>query len=347
MIQVGIAGVGFMGWIHWLAYRKLSGIRVAAISSRDPKRRAGDWTGIQGNFGPPGERVDLSGVKAYETLDAMLADPALDVVDLCLPPHLHEDAATRALKAGKHVFCEKPLALDVDACVRMVDAADRAKRQLLTGHVLPFFPEYAEARRMIDGGACGRLLGGTFKRVISDPAWLPDFYDPARVGGPLLDLHVHDAHFIRLLFGMPTAVESVGRRRGDVVEYCHSAFRFRDPALVVSAESGVIRQQGRAFTHGFEIHLEQATLQYEFAVIGGKGELILPLTVYDAQGGARRPALGDGDPVRAFEAELAEVARSIESGKPSPILAGDLARDAVLLCRRQTESVFNGRPAAV
>ena len=48
-----------------------------------------------------------------------------------------------------------------------------------------------------------RLLGGHFLRVISDPLWLKDFYDPHRVGGPLVDLHVHDAHFIRLLFGMP------------------------------------------------------------------------------------------------------------------------------------------------
>lgn len=347
MIQVGIAGIGFMGWIHWLAYRKVPGIRVAAIASRDPRRRSGDWRGIQGNFGPPGGQVDLAGVRAYESLDALLADPAIDAVDLCLPPYLHADAALRALAAGKHVFCEKPLALTTDECTRMVEAATRAKRQLFVGHVLPFFPEYAEARALVDGGACGKLLGGTFKRVISDPAWLPDFYDPARVGGPLLDLHVHDAHLIRLLFGMPTAVDSRGRRRGEVVEYCHSFFRFPDAAQVVAAESGVIRQAGRAFTHGFEIHLEKATLQYEFAVIDGKPELLLPLTIYDEGGKARRPALGEGDPLRAFEAEIAEVARSLESGRPSPILSGELARDAVLLCRRQAESVFSGRPALV
>ncbi len=347
MIQVGIAGIGFMGWIHWLAYRNVPGIRVAAIASRDPKRRAGDWRGIQGNFGPPGEQVDLAGVRAFDSLDAMLADPAIDAVDLCLPPYLHADAARRAFAAGKHVFCEKPLALSTDDCTRMVEAAARAGRQLLVGHVLPFFPEYAEARALIDGGSGGKLLGGSFKRVISDPAWLPDFYDPARVGGPLLDLHVHDAHLIRLLFGMPTAVDSRGRRRGEVVEYCQTHFRFPDTAQVVAAESGVIRQPGRAFTHGFEIHLEKATLQYEFAVIDGKPELLLPLTVYEEGGKVRRPSLGEGSPLRAFEAEIAEVARSLETGRPSPILSGGLARDAVLLCGRQTESVFSGRSILV
>lgn len=339
MINVGIAGVGFMGWIHWLAYKKTAGIRVAGISTRDPKRRAGDWRDIKGNFGPPGEQVDLKGVKAVDRLEALLADPSIDLVDLCLPPHLHADATVQALEAGKHVFCEKPMALTAEDCDRMVAAARTSGRQLLVGHVLPFFPEYAEARRIIADGKHGRLLGGWFKRVISDPTWLKDFYDLAKVGGPLLDLHVHDAHLIRLLFGMPTSVSSQGRMRGEAVEYCQTMFGFPDRRLVVGAASGVINQQGRAFTHGFEIHLEKATLQYEFAVVGGEGRLIMPLTVYEADGSVRRPELGDGDPVRAFEGQFAEVVRSLESGKPSSILSGNLARDAVVLCQMQAEAV--------
>jgi hypothetical protein len=70
--------------------------------------------------------------------------------------------------------------------------------------------------------------------------------------------------------------------------------------------------------------------------------VILPLTVYDDQGGVQRPALGDGDPVRPFEAEIAEIVRSLESGRASPILSGDLARDAVALCRMQEEAVARG-----
>jgi len=342
MINVGIAGIGFMGWIHWLAYKKTKGIRVAAISSRDAKRRAGDWRNIKGNFGPPGEQVDLKDVKAFAEFDQMLADPSIDLVDLCLPPHLHAEATLRAFKAGKHVFCEKPLALTEEECTRMVDAAQKAGKRLFAGHVLPFVPEYAEARRIIADGKHGKLLGGWFKRVISDPTWLTDFYDPVKVGGPLLDLHVHDAHLIRLLFGMPESVTCQGRRRGKVAEYCQTTFGFANRSLVVGAASGVINQQGRAFTHGFEIHLEKATLQYEAAVIGGQWTVILPLTVYDDQGAVQRPPLGDGDPVRPFEAEIEEIVRSLESGRPSPILSGDLARDAVALCRMQEEAVARG-----
>jgi len=329
MINVGIAGIGFMGWIHWLAYKASQGIRVGALCTRDRKRLAGDWRGIQGNFGPPGEQIDVRGLGQYERIEAMLADPSIDLVDVCLPPHLHAEVSIQALAAGKHVFCEKPMALSTQDCDRMMEAARKSGRQLFVGHVLPFFPEYSHARQLIAGGRHGRLQGGSFKRVISDPTWLKDFYDPARVGGPLLDLHVHDAHLIRVLFGMPASVTSQGRMRGEVVEYVHTAFRFADPSLVVSAESGVVRPQGRSFTHGFEMHLEKATLQYEFAVFDGKPRLIQPLTVCDGEGKVLQPALGDGDPARAFEGEIAEIVRSMESKQPSALLSGELATEGV------------------
>jgi predicted dehydrogenase len=347
MINVGVVGIGFMGWIHWLAYKKSKDVKVGAICTRDAKRRSGDWRGIQGNFGPPGEQVDLTGIRTYETLDEMLKDPAVDLVDLCLPPNLHAEATIQSLAAGKHVFVEKPMALTTAECDRMVKAAKKAKRQIFVGHVLPFVPEYVEARRIIDAGKHGRLLGGTFKRIISDPTWLKDFYDAKKVGGPLVDLHVHDAHLIRLLFGMPKAVTSQGRMRGKVVEYCNTTFRFADRSLAVTASSGVINQQGRPFTHGFEIHLEKATLQFEFAVVDAKPKLLLPLTIYEADGKVLQPDLGDGDPVRAFEGEIAEIAAALGSKKPSKLLSGDLASDALRICHAQTESVTRRREVAV
>jgi len=342
MLRVGIAGIGFMGWIHWLAYKQIPGVQVAAVCEQNEKRLAGDWTDIKGNFGPPGEHVDLSGLACYHELDKMLADPSLDYIDVCLPPNLHVDIVTRAATAGKHVFCEKPLALTVEECQRAVDHCRASGRLLLVGHVLPFFPEYAEARRHIDSGKYGKLLGGTFKRVISDPLWLPDFYDPRRVGGPLIDLHIHDAHFIRLLFGMPTALSSRGRRRGEVVDYCHTQFEFADPSLVVSSVMGVINQQGRPFTHGFEIHLEQATIQYEFAGFEDHGET-MPLKILDRQGKVIRPKLESTDPLDGFVAEITEVANSMSSGTPSAILSGDLAVDAVRIANGQSRSVLDGQ----
>src|SRR5207247_329939 len=181
--------------------------------------------------------------------------------------------ALAAIKAGKDVFCEKPIAVSVEDANRMVYAASSrsiGRPQLLVGHVLPFFPEYEFALQTAQSGQYGQVLGGHFKRIISDPKWLPDFYDAEKVGGPVVDLHIHDAHFIRVLCGMPQAVFSTGRTRGDVVDFVNTQFLFKDPQLSVTATSGVLYQQGRAFTHAFEIYLEQATLLFDFAVIDGQ-----------------------------------------------------------------------------
>lgn len=347
MTNIGIAGIGFMGWTHYQAYQRVEGARIAAICEQNKKRLSGDWRDIQGNFGPPGEMVDVSGMNTYEHLDELMSDPTVDVVDICLPPSAHADAAVKALQAGKHVFCEKPMALTVEACDRMVDAAQQAGRLLLIGHVLPMFSEYAYVRQAASSGQYGKLLGGHFKRIISDPLWLQDFYDPQGCGGPLLDLHIHDAHFIRYLFGMPKSLFSGGRMRGDVVEYCNTIFEFDDPRLAVSASSGVINQQGRPFTQSFEVHFEKATLLYDLAVLGGEGKPLMPLTVLDENGDVLTPELGAGDEISPFAAELEEMLRAVGSNTPSPLLGGELARDAIVLAHKQTESVVNKRPVQV
>jgi predicted dehydrogenase len=347
VIRVGMVGIGFMGWIHWLAYQKVAGARVAAVATRNERRRAGDWRGIQGNFGPPGQQVDLSQVATYAELDELLADPQIDLVDFTLPTSLHADAAIRALAAGKHVLCEKPMALRLADCRRMVAAATKANRLLMIAHVLPFFPEYDWALKTIRGGAYGGARGGAFRRVIANPAWLDNFWSPEHVGGPMLDLHVHDAHFIRLVFGLPQEVVTAGRLRDGLPEFWHSQFRFADPELVVEATSGTIDQQGRPFTHGYEIHLERATLAFDFAVIGGEGRYLCEPVLFDHDGNVERPTLAGGDPIEAFANELREVVRSVRDGKTSEILGAILAQDAMLICEQQAASLECGRPVKI
>jgi predicted dehydrogenase len=343
MTQVGIVGLGFMGMIHYLSYRKLPGVRVAAICEVNERRLTGDWTDIKGNFGPAGEQMDLSGVATFTQLERMLELPELDLIDVTLPPALHADAAMAALAAGKHVFCEKPMALQLDQCQRMTAAARAADRRLMVGHVLPFFPEYAWALEAARSGRYGALRGGAFRRVISDPAWLRNYWSAADVGGPLFDLHVHDAHYIRLLFGMPDGVTSRGSLRNGLPEFWHSHFEYGDAGYVVEATSGTINQQGRPFNHGFEIHFERATLLFEFAVFGSEGRYLCPPTVLDATGTAETVTLGEGDPMNGFEAELRTVLECVRKNQESDVLGGDLAQDAVKLCQMQSDSIAASR----
>ena len=349
MIRIGIAGIGFMGMVHYLSYQKLRGAQVVAICDRVSRRRDGDWRDIKGNFGPAGQLMDLTDVRAYAEVDDLLADDAVDLVDITLPPALHADTAIRAVEAGRHVFCEKPMAMTVDACDRMVDAARLATRRLLIGHVLPFFPEYAWALREIRSGKHGHLLGGHFRRLITDPSWLPNYWDAGQVGGPLLDLHVHDAHFIRLVYGMPNAVLTRGTERNGMPEHWHSEFEFSDRGLTVAATSGVISPAGRPFLHAFDIRLEKATLVFEFGVMKNaagveEGRYLCPPALLDQRGNARRVEVGDSDPMHAFAAELEHVLEVLEGRTEPGPLAAELARDAVAICHMQSDSLRRSHP---
>ncbi|MGL4943413.1 MAG: Gfo/Idh/MocA family protein [Thermoguttaceae bacterium] len=343
MIKVGITGIGFMGMMHYLAYQKVPGVKVTALCEKVfTERLQGDWTKIKGNFGPQGAKVDLTGVATFTDLDAMLAKGDVDMVDVCLPPADHAAATIAALNAGKHTLCEKPISLKVDQADAMVAAAKKNNKLLMIGHVLPFFPGHAFVWDAVKSGRYGRLLGGHFNRVISTPTWMPEerFYDMDKVGGPLLDLHIHDAHFIRILFGMPKQVQSVGRCYGDVPKYFSTLFTFDDPSLVVTAVSGVIDQQGRPFTHGYEIHFEKATLIHD-SFMG-----MMP-TVLTADGKVEKPTLPGGDEVATFAAEMAEVANAVSTGKASAMLDGTLARDALVICHSEMESVRTRKTVAV
>jgi predicted dehydrogenase len=280
--------------------------------------------------------VDLSALKKYESLDALLADPEIDLVDVCNPTHLHPETAIAALNAGKHVIVEKAIALQPEQADAMLAAAKKAGRLLMVAHVLPFFPEFAYAAEVVRSGTFGRLLGGHFKRVISRPDWSADIGDAAKTGGPAIDLHIHDTHFIGLLAGVPNAVFSTGVVEGDAVQYLTTQYLYGPGGPSVTCSSGAVAMSGRPFVHGYEIYLEKATLVYESGTC--------PLAVLTADGKSSQPLLAGGnDPISAFTMELQAAIDGIAAGKAPDLLSGQLARDALVMCYKECESVKTGK----
>jgi predicted dehydrogenase len=340
MVRIGIVGLGFMGMIHYLAARRLQGAQVAAICSRAEQKLAGDWRSIQGNFGPRGEIMDLTALKKYRALDDLLADPDIDLIDVCNPTHLHPDTALRALKAGKHVLVEKAISLDPKDADVMLAAARQAGRLLMVAHVLPFVPEFAFAARALRGGEYGKLLGAHFKRIISRPDWSADIGDARKTGGPAVDLHIHDTHFIGLVCGVPGQVFATGVIEGDAVAYLTTQYLYGLGGPAVTCSSGALAQKGRPFVHGYEIYLEKATLTYESGTC--------PLTVLTAAGQVEHPELaGGGDETAAFTLELQTAIEGVRTGRAPDLLSGQLARDALVLCHRECESVRTGKAVSV
>jgi len=338
-MRVGIVGVGFMGWIHYQAYQRSENADLIGFCSRDEPKRSGDWRSIRGNFGPPGEQIDVSDLVVTESLDQLLGYDNIDLVDICLPPHLHVDAVKRSLAAGKYVLCEKPLSLTAKEADELVSIGDG---RLMVAHLLPMFPQYDFLVRAASDQRFGKLLGGRFKRVIGPPSWIPDFYDPARVGGPLIDLHVHDAHLIRLLFGMPSSVHSGKRMHVDddgvssqVPAYVDTIFHFADASLVVSAVSGVIRQNSRGFTHGYDVQFEKANVQFEFAAFADGSAEQMRMVIAHQDGSVERPTWDAGDDVDAFVKEIDAAATFVAGGAMHDALDPRIAADAIRICEMQ------------
>ena len=348
MVRIGIVGIGFMGMIHYYGTRKVSGAEVVAICTRDPKKLEGDWTSIQGNFGPRGSVEDLSHVRKYDRIEDLLADPDIDLVDICLPVQLHREVSIAALEAGKHVLVEKPISIRLDDATEMVEVGKASGRHFMVAHVLPFFAEFAYAKNAVESGGYGQLRGAHFKRVTSKPKETYDLEEVERSGGPGIDLHIHDTHFIQLLCGVPDAVFSQGMlATDDLATSLTTQYIYNDKNLSISCSSGGMSQSGRAFTHGFEIYLEKVTLLYEFATLGGQAVTSMPLTLLTEEGEVQQVDLGETGPIDAFTDEIQYAVDAIECGSEPTALSAVGASDALVLCYKEAESIKTGQIVSV
>jgi len=350
MVRIGLIGLGFMGMTHFEGARKVKGGKIVAIATRDARKLAGDWTSIQGNFGPRGGHVDLKKMKvaAHADYRDLLKDPTIDLVDVCLPNDQHEQVVIEALKAGKHVLVEKPIAVDLKAADRMVTAAQKAGRMLMVAHVLPFFPEFKFVADTVHSGKYGKLRAAHFRRVICTPDWSADMADLSKTGGPGVDLHIHDTHFISLLCGVPEAVHSRGVIEQGWARHLETQYLYPDRSLAVACTMGGIAAKGLAFAHGYEIYLEKATLLFDFNTLAGQPVVNRPLTVVTNDGKAINPVLKGGTEwCAAFTAEIQAAVKGIESGTCPPLLSGELARDALKLCHLEARSALTGKAVTV
>lgn len=139
--------------------------------------------------------------KAYGSYEALLADPEIDVVYNPLPNHLHAEWTIRAVEAGKHVLCEKPLALSLDEVDAITAAARRHKRVVAEAFMYRTHPQTLEVQRLVQSGELGavRLVRGSFTFTLDNPG---DYrLDPAMGGGALWDVGCYPLSYSRAVLG--------------------------------------------------------------------------------------------------------------------------------------------------
>ncbi len=336
MINIGIIGLGFMAATHIRAYRQVEGARVAALCNPSGRHLDGDFTNVAGNVGATDPvKLDMNGVQATRNFADLLNDPTLHIIDICAPTKAHEELAIAALRAGKHVLCEKPLARTVDTARRIVDATRGAKGLFMPAMCLRFWPEWAWLKETITSGRHGRVLAARFRRVAEPPGWGKNtFFNGAESGGGLFDLHVHDTDFVQYCFGRPTSVFSTGyTKTTGAIDHVVTQYAVASGAIV-HAEGSWAMCPGFGFNMSYTVNFERATADYDIA----RGAEALRLAAEGQTAQVIKCEGGDG-----YIGELRHFVDAVRNGRPPTIVTAQDGLGSVEICAAEELSVRERR----
>ena len=249
MVKVGLIGAGFMGEMHANCHIAAKGGKLVAVSDVREENAQ--------------KLADLAKAAVYTDADKMLAEADIDMVDICLPTSMHCKWTVKAAQAGKHVLCEKPIALTVAQADKMIAACRKARVQFMVGQVIRFWPEYQLLKDYLDRKKLGKLRSLQLKRL-SPPAtwsWKNWLNNPKLSGAALIDLHIHDTDFARCMLGDPVSVDSVGTGRKGAWNHIFTNYAYK--GVAVHAEGGWDYPTTFPFCMAYRAIFEQGTLDFD------------------------------------------------------------------------------------
>src|SRR5262245_46965063 len=334
-MNVGVVALGSMGVTHIKAYRHVSGVRIAALCNPSGRHLDGDFAGVAGNVGTDEPlKLDMRSVKATRNFADLLTDPDIQVIDICSPTKTHVELSVAALKAGKHVVCEKPLARIPQAAREVAAAAKTATGFFMPAMCMRFWPEWVWLKAAIQDQRFGEVLSASFRRVAEPPAWgQNNFFQGAESGGGLFDLHIHDTDFVQFCFGRPRRVHSRGYKKfSGAVDHVVTQYEV-DSGAVVHAEGSWAMAKGFGFSMTYCVNFDGATVDYDLARTSD------PLRLVEE---GRPPVSVRCEGPDAYIGELTHFIESVRAGRPPSVATVDDAVSAVEICAAEERSVLTG-----
>ncbi len=336
-VNVAVVGLGFMGVTHIRAYQQNPAAKIIAVCGLRRLPVNGILKGITGNISSSGD-LDLGrDIKVYRALEEVLADPNVELVDLCVPTPLHPEHAIKALKAGKHVLCEKPLALRSAGARDIVAAAKSARGFFMPAMCMRFWPGWAWLKKVVEEKTHGRVQAARFRRMSETPAWSKGTYAQGNTsGGALFDLHIHDTDFVQFLFGRQSSVFSSGVTRGaNSVDHVMTQYHY-DGGPSVYAEGSWLLAKG--FSMSYTLLCERATIDFDLA----RGADALQITEEGKE--AKTIQAGEGD---GYMAEIAYMLNCLQTNTAPAVVTAEDGLSAVEICEAEEQSVKTGKVVAI
>jgi predicted dehydrogenase len=336
MQNIILTGFGFMGTMHAQIYQKLKQARIVAVVDNDTLKAEKSMADL---------KVDAP---LFADLPSALAAVESTAVDICLPTDEHLEHALLAIRAGKHLFCEKPIALTYADAQKITAAAARAGVTAQVGHCIRFWPEYQALRDFIKKGSAGKLKSLTLQRRSSLPDhsvghWLRD---PARSGGAAIDLHIHDTDFVLYLLGKPTAVHSVATL--DANGPSHISTHYRYPEIEVSSEGGWNYPANWGFQMAFQTVFEQGAVEFDsgqspslVATVGSGPRKALPVKTPSV--GNSSTGAGNISSLGGYFNELQSFIRALEAKRPPETATLEDATQSLKIVLAELKSATTGK----
>jgi len=326
-IRMGICGYGPMGRMHAQLLKARGDVEIVGIGDPEaPMRdRAASELGVP--VFPGGE----------ELIDAHVAEAIL----VAAPTYLHAPLTVRALEAGCHVLCEKPMARSGAECDLMIGAARRTGRLLTVGQVLRFWPEYQWLKGAVSSGRLGRLRTLTMQRIGNVTRGYRNWFLDESLGGTqIFDRHIHDTDLVLWLLGAPRGVETWAReeKEGGIV---HCFTRYDYPDRTVVAEGSADLAPKYPFTMAYLAVFEAATADYNsrrsptLSVYGEDGTYEVP----DLAAAKSNEKAGlNISSASGYAREEDYFLECVRSGRKPEVVTPESAKETVLWVRREMES---------
>ena len=268
-MKIALIGIGGMGGCHYFNYKSIPEAEIIAVADVRTEMAK--------------EKVAGTNTKVYATMEELLANEKPEMIDICTPSYLHADLAIKALEAGCHVLCEKPMTLNTTDAQRVLDAAEKSGKLFMVAHVVRFMAPYMYLRNVIKSGELGKLHRLDMKRISAIPTWSWEDWmrQTEKSGGTPMDLMIHDLDYIQSVLGMPDSITGVYHvlredndyavatlMYGDTIvstegTWFHTGIPF-DASFLAVFENGFVRLAGGELTrNGEKVEIDQGTAANE------------------------------------------------------------------------------------